>query len=326
MVYVVGDRLGDGLFKLPAIRALRRAFPDHDITWLAGRRSSVFAGPLKVLVEGFVDEVIDAAGIGVSVRELLHPPLDGRGFDIIIDTQRSLRATLVLRSIPHRLLISPAMNHFFSDRRPPSARPGSVRDELLSLIAAGAGKPVAAVHAPLALPDDIRARARVLLPETGGYVGFAPGAGGRRKCWPLERFIELAKRQNEAGRRPVFLLGPGEGDWRDTIRDKLPYALFPEQDAKESERGPLLGLALAERLDAGVANDAGPGHIMAAAGCPLVSLYGHTDSQKFSQPSATWCVIRARDYGSTQMQAIPLQAVVDALADLLDRRAAEISA
>lgn len=323
LVYVVGDRLGDGLFKLPAIGALRRAFPEHRITWLAGRRSSVFAGPLKVLVAGLIDEVMDEASLGVSFLELLQRPLDGRCFDIIIDTQRGLRATLVLRGIPHRMLISPAVNYFFSDRRPTAASGASVRDELLSLIALAAGKPAPPVVAPLALPDVVRAAARRLLPELGGYVGFAPGAGGRRKCWPLDGFLEVARQQSEAGRQPVFLLGPQECDWRPRISEALPQALFPEQEAAKPERGPLLSLALAERLDAGVANDAGPGHIMAAVGCPLVSLFGHTDSRKFSEPSDTWRIIRAQDYGGKGMEAIPPQAVAQTLAALLERRAGE---
>ena len=41
LVYVGLDLIGDGLIKLPFVRALRRAYPDAHLTWLAGKRRTV---------------------------------------------------------------------------------------------------------------------------------------------------------------------------------------------------------------------------------------------------------------------------------------------
>ena len=59
---------------------------------------------------------------------------------------------------------------------------------------------------------DARARdaAQALLPDGPSYVGFAPGAGGQEKRWPLERYLALAQRTQAAGGRPVFFFGPDE--------------------------------------------------------------------------------------------------------------------
>ena len=95
LVYVGLDLLGDGLIKLPFVRALRSAFPQAHITWLAGKGHSVFAGPLAPLVADLIDEVVDNAGIGDRPSQLLADPLAGsvlagRHFDLVIDSQRRL--------------------------------------------------------------------------------------------------------------------------------------------------------------------------------------------------------------------------------------------
>ena len=55
---------------------------------MAGKENSVYASSLAPLVKGLIDEVIEYAGIGVSPTELIRKPLDGRKFDLIIDSQK----------------------------------------------------------------------------------------------------------------------------------------------------------------------------------------------------------------------------------------------
>ena len=62
LVYVNGDLVGDGVMKLPFVRALRHAFPNAHITWLAGIWKSAYAHQLAPLVQGLIDEVIEEAG------------------------------------------------------------------------------------------------------------------------------------------------------------------------------------------------------------------------------------------------------------------------
>ena len=119
LIYVSEDLLGDALLKLPAISVLRGAFPGHRITWLAGGGPSVFSAQLAPLIEGMVDEVQDRLRVGRSWRDLLQRPLEGRRYDVIIDTQTIVRVSLVLRRAPHRLFVSAAAGFLLSDRRLP---------------------------------------------------------------------------------------------------------------------------------------------------------------------------------------------------------------
>ena len=318
LVYVGLDRTGDGLIKLPFVYALRRSFPEARITWLAGKGESVFAREMNAFVRGALDEVVENAGVGSRFSELLGPrPLAGRGFDLVIDTQRRLLTTLIVRRIRHGAFVSGTANFLLSDVQPQGPdRPRSVAMQLAELLELAGGLPPQGACGAAADPDSESLAAR-LLPAGPAYVGFAPGAGKAEKCWPLARYVEVARAEAEAGRVPVFLLGPMDVALAGEIRAALPRALLPLQEAAAIT--PALTIALGRRLVAAVANDCGAGHLLAASGVPLVSLFGPTSAEKFAPAAARLAVLRAQDWGGRAMEAIPAVAVVKALEDAIGR-------
>jgi len=318
LVYVGLDAVGDGLMKLPFVRALRAAFPQARITWMAGKGHSVYAGILAPLVAGLVDEVLDDCRVGSKASELLgRRPLHGRYFDLIVDTQRRLLTSLILRRIRHGAFVSAAAGFALSSLRPGRGyvRPAAMAAQLLDLVALVSGR-TPTDGAPLLLDPATLAEAARLLPDGRTYVGFAPGAGGRHKCWPLDRFCAVAAHLAETGMVPVFLLGPGEADWAPTIRAAVPDAVMALQDAALPVT-PMLTIALARRMAAALANDSGTGHMLAAADIPLLSLFGPTPAAKFAPATRHGRVIEARSFGGEAMDLIPISAVRAALADML---------
>ncbi len=324
LVYVGLDRVGDGLIKLPFVRGLRAAYPDARITWLAGKDTSVYASVLKGAVAGLIDEVIERANIGLELGELLHNPLPGRFFDLIIDTQRVALASLVLHRIRHGAIVSPFAHFALSSCKPPRGYkfPRGMQRQLLDLleVATGISQPT-----PSGLAIDIdpalRDLAARLLPGGPTYVGLAPGAGGLPKCWPLENFIALAKIQLAAGRVPVFILGPAEAGWDSKIQSHMEGAKFPLQEDEIGARmgfAPELTIALALRLALAVSNDSGTGHMLAVGGAPMVSLYGRTVAEKFLPMTDRLTILRAQDFGGREMHFIPVDAVARAVNAALD--------
>lgn len=316
LVYVGRDLIGDGLIKLPFVRALRAAFPAARITWLAGIGETVYAGPLRPLVAGLIDEVIQDVGIGQRAAELLHRPLRGRRFDLIIDTQRRVLTTLILRRIAHERFLSSAAGYLLSDIKPDGRdkKPPAMIRQLLDLVEMASGR-ATQPHAAPPLPAGMRETARQLLPDGRTYIGLAPGAGGRRKCWPLERFIAIGRQQRTQGKVPVFILGPAEAEWVDRVRTAVPSAKLPLQDAGSTD--PLLTLAVAERLSVAVVNDSGGGHLLAAGGAPLVSLFGPSSPAKFAPLAKRLMIVTAQEFGGSEMTAIPVDAVAAAIETLL---------
>ncbi len=320
LAYVGLDLMGDALMKMPFVRALRETWPQARITWLAGKGKTVFSGPLSPLVKGLIDEVIEDAGIGSHWTELLRRPLPGRHFDLVIDTQRRVLTTLILRRLHCDQFISGAMDFALSSKRPPAGykKPVTMIRQILDLIEVANGTTVEEKLAPLYDPESY-ARATALLPDGTTYVGLVPGAGGRHKCWPRERFVEIGKRQASRGRVPVVILGPDEGSWHDELKAALPEARFPLQDNAARGAGPLLTIALAARMKAAVSNDSGGGHLVAAGGVPLVSLWGPTVMEKAPPQTPTLITVLAREFGSTAMEAIPVDAVDTAVETLLKK-------
>ncbi len=321
LVYVGADRIGDALMKLPFVRALRAACPESTVTWCAGKGKSAFAHELKSLTAGLIDEVIEEAGFDRPFDILSRRPLGGRHFDWVIDTQRGVPASFLIRRIRHDLFISGSAGFLLSDRRPPMGyrRPASTVTRLLDLLklATGESDLPAAQNSKLALSDAAQAKAADVLPAGPVYVGLAPGASVRTKCWPLESYIELARLQLDRGRVPVFILGPGEQDWVAPLRTAAPQALFPTLEAGQAAPSVEFSIALGGRLAVAVANDAGAGHILAVSDAPLVSLFGPTPAAKFAPAARLARIVEAQNFGSDDMAAIPVTAVADALDDLL---------
>ena len=319
LVYVGLDRVGDGLLKLPFVRGLRHAFPTARITWVAGKETSVYASVMAPVVVGLLDEVIENAAIGLHPTEFLRRPLAGRRFDLVIDTQRILWASLSLWRIPHRTFISPAARFLLSTHRPPRGyrMPRSMQRQLLDLLELASRKTYPTPETlELDLAPEFFADAERLLPRGPVYVGIAPGSGGLPKCWPLVNFVAVAKAQAAAGRVPVFILGPKEVDWMADLRAAVPEARFPLQDAGvEAAHGfsPLFTIALTRQLAAALSNDSGAGHMLAVGGAPLVSLYGTTVAEKFMPMTRRLAILRASDFGGREMAAIPVEPVLEAV-------------
>ncbi|MFT5540766.1 MAG: ADP-heptose:LPS heptosyltransferase [Alphaproteobacteria bacterium] len=323
LIYTYADVVGDGFVKLPFLRDLRARFPDAHITWCAGVLPTVYDGVLKSLATGYLDEVLSAAGLGTGLGELFRfrRPLGGRHFDLVIDTQRALIRTLCVRRLRHGLFISGTGNFRFSDRHPAPGweRPLHLVDYLSGLLDVVAAKPDTMPNAPLQVPEEFRAAAHARLPDGPVYVGISPGAGEKARIWPLPGFIKVAKEQVAQGRVPVFLLGPDERDLLDKIKTAVPEARFPEWEEKGGPKGPIFVVALGERLAAAVANDSGTGHMLAAGGAPLLSLFSKHDPRKYSPRSPRQVTLDSQDYGGDDPSLIPVDAVIRALDGLLGK-------
>jgi len=327
LVHVGLDRLGDGLLKLPFVRGLKAAFPNAHVTWFCGKENSVYASTLAPLAKGFLDEIIEYAGVGESPRELLGPrPLRSRSFDLVIDTQRNFWIALAVRRIRHAAFVSPAAKFLLSSAKPTAGYkfPKAMQRQMLDLLEIASGQRFdTPASLDLELPDEHIAAARSLLPDGASYVAFAPGSGGRPKCWPLDRFIAVARTARDHGHKPVFLIGPQEEEWADVISAELPDALLPLQSdaARAFSYDPLLTIAMGAHMTAAVSNDSGIAHMMGVGGAPLIALYGPTVYEKFPPMTDDITVIRAETFGSREMNAIPVDAVTSVLLARLAQRA-----
>jgi ADP-heptose:LPS heptosyltransferase len=323
LVHAKDHNVGDGLLQVPFFRSLRHRFPAARVTLAVSVGRSAYASSLKDVVSPFVDEVIENAGLCLEKRQAYarRRPLDDRRFDLVIDMQKTWWRTLAVRRVRHKIFISASKHFLFSDRWPRSFRkPERLVDQFMMLLDATRQDPVGDAPPLRWFGPREEQRARTLLPDGPVHVGLVPGAGDRGKCWPLERYVALAHEQGSRGRRPVFILGPQEGEWVSLLSEAVPNAAMPgwrDGELDPGMRNPMQVAALGGRLAAAVANDCGTAHMLAAGETPLVSLFGYTNGAKYQPATPRFRRLDARAYGSDDVAAIPYADVAAALEGLV---------
>jgi hypothetical protein len=100
-----------------------------------------------------------------------------------------------------------------------------------------------------------------------------PGAGSPSKCWPSERFREVAERWTAGGGEVVVLLGPAEDGLRATWR-ATGHPLATDLDLF----GTAALLASAPRY---LGNDSGISHLAGALGLAGIVLFGPTRPERW---------------------------------------------
>lgn len=321
-VLVDREGLGDCLLKIPFLRAVRRAFPEHRLWWIATHQTAM-EDDLAPWVAPLIDRVIAHAGLTSPDREIIPRLKRLPPFDLVFDARSRFMTVLLARCfLKHRGFYACLPGFMLSDAFPPSrfTRPHGIAARMLTMVEAATGR-AADWKGTFNVSAPAQRLAAERLPDGARYVGLAPGSREVRKNWPLKRYMALATALAGKGYAPAFLIGPQERDWLATLREGVPQALFPEAEPVD----PALGvgrlefaIALGRRLTATVANDSGIGHLMAAIGTPLVSLFGPSDAARWAPFGERVVIMRARDFGGETMEAIPVEAVSEAVNRLLE--------
>ena len=282
LVYVGLDLLGDGIIKIPFLYNLRKIFPNSEITWLAGKGKSTIKEALKPISKELIDFIKDDAGIGSNFSELFFKSKISKNYDIVIDTQKRLLTTLIVRKIKTKLFISPSCNFLVSDIKPNiKQQTKSLAEDLLDL--------------SLLLTYDKNAfTEKIILPAlykknsknfddryNFKKVAICPGASNEWKRWPKESFSEIANYLIKKNFLPVFFLGPNERNLYKFFKDEIPKALFPLQMESKQKTDPIQTIALSSTCNFGISNDTGCGHLLGISGIPLITLFGRTNEVKF---------------------------------------------
>ena len=290
--------MGDVIHTLPAVHALRDAFPVAHIAWLIEERwAELLCAPgaprrgARSALRPLVDEVhtVNLKAWGKSLLSVstlqrvvtVWNDVRNARYDVAVDLQGAMRSALLARLSGARVVYGAA-----EPRESPAslwytrkivARGRHVIEQNLSVVESLWEHPRGAPPPDIAgdVPRDPQAEARVTrrLAEDGpgDFAILNPGAGWGAKRWPAERYGEVARGLADLGMRSILNYGPGE---EELVR-AAEAASGGAARAMSCTITELIALTRRARLFVG--GDTGPLHLAAALRVPVVGIYGPTD-------------------------------------------------
>jgi heptosyltransferase-1 len=335
--------MGDIIHTLPAVQALREAFPQAHIGWLIEERwaellcapGAARRGPRSAL-RPVVDEVHSVnlkqwrkAPFSISTLQRaakVWNDVRDTHYQVAVDLQGAMRSALLARWSG-----APVVYGAAQPRESPASlwytrraitRGRHVIEQNLSVAEALTG--IEARPSPVMLPCDPQAAARVEQRLTESGIGdFAilnPGAGWGAKRWPAERYGEVARGLAAQGLQSILNYGPGE-------EELVRAAEAASRGAAHAMSFTLTELiALTRRARLFIGGDTGPLHLAAALRVPVVGIYGPTDPARNGPYGTRSVVLRSPESVTSHvrraeveegMLGIGSEAVVTAASELI---------
>jgi len=133
---------------------------------------------------------------------------------------------------------------------------------------------------------------------TGPVALLIPGSSAHRpgKRWPAQQYGALARALRVRGMTPVVIGSAGERELARACSDAIDLT-------GHTTAGDLCDLARMARIAIG--NDTGPTHLLAAAGCPTITLFSHDSDPTLCAPRGAWTrVLRRRDLAELSVEEV----------------------
>ncbi|MBK8465278.1 MAG: lipopolysaccharide heptosyltransferase I [Chloracidobacterium sp.] len=288
--------IGDIVHTLPSLAAIRREFPDAEISWVVEERSSeILKG--NPLIDNLIEVDTRRLRRRRDIDKIVHEAsrqlrgLRRFGFDIAIDFQGLLKSATIaklsgakrrwgfsrsgLREPMSRLLLTNTV------QTQPQI---NVIQKNLALAAGALGFtiPNTALEFPIASTAENVTAAEAIIKKIGGeFAILNPGGGWVTKLWHAEKFGQLADRLwEDKGIRSVVTTGPNEDELAEKIavNSRSGRVLFTQPSLKGFYE-------LAKRARVYIGGDTGPTHIAVAARTPIVGLFGPTEWWRNGSPN-----------------------------------------
>ncbi|MEU0060598.1 glycosyltransferase family 9 protein [Streptomyces sp. NPDC006334] len=259
--------LGDLLAGVPALRALRRGFPDHELVLAAPEELAPVAA-----ATGAVDRLLTASAPGRAVPR--HLDWTGPPPDVAVDLHgNGPPSHRLLQSLHPRRLLAFAHPDTPEIDGPPWYAEEHERDRWCRFLEAYG---IRADASDLRLP-----RPADPSPAPGAFV-LHPGAGAPSRCWPVARYAIVATALRERGHRVVVTGGPDEEDLVARLANE---ARLPDTDVFGGGLpfGRLSALVADAR--AVVSGDTGIAHLAVAHATPSVTMFGPVPPTQWGPPA-----------------------------------------
>ena len=324
--------MGDVIHTLPAVEALRAAFPNAIIGWIIEERWAELLCTLPEPRFGarsprrpLVDRVhtVDTKRWRKSMFSpqtwerfaAVMSELRAPAYQVAVDFQGAIRSALFAKFSGAPIIYGARQPResvatmWYTQQIITSGK--HVVDQNLSLAAALTGQ---TNSRRIELPTDESAEAQTKKwlheKSINQFAILNPGAGWGAKQWPAERYGQVAQKLAARGVKPLINFGPGE--------EQLAQAV---QNASAGTAEPVsLSLtrliSLMRRASLFIGGDTGPLHLAAALKVPVVAIFGPTDPARNGPYGTRAIVLRSpRSVTSHKRRTEPDPGLLEITAD-----------
>ena len=116
LIFSNGEKIGDGIIKLPFIQEVFSQFNNAEIIWLT-YGTTVYSSILREIASKYLSEVIYNSKLNILPWKEISTTYNFQNeyYDIIIDTQKTVYKTISLKRIKSKIFVSATASWFFSD-------------------------------------------------------------------------------------------------------------------------------------------------------------------------------------------------------------------
>jgi heptosyltransferase I len=283
--------IGDTCHALAALRAFQAAWPETRFTWVIGK---VEAKLMTAIVPGVEFITFDKAA---TFQELwrLRGELRERRFDLLLDLQLSIRASLVSRLIRSPIKLgfdrqrARELQWWFTNAEIAPASNEHVLDSFMGFARAcgvDPGKP----RWDVVLPRGALDYAHSVIVDTRPTLLISPCSSHTARNWSAERYAAVADYAAASHGMRVVLVGG-----RSSAEAQLGAAIAavsrsaPVNQIGKDTLPELLGLM--SKSTVLLSPDSGPAHMASMVGLPVIGLYAATNPRRAGPYySRDWCI------------------------------------
>lgn len=289
ILIVQPSRMGDVVFTLPSVHAIKAKYPKARISWIVDERCAP-------LLEGNpdIDEVIvlDRKKISLSYLYGMYKGLRARNFDLSIDFHGLFKSAFLVWNAGAKFKLASSSTNgmrelsglFSKEIKAPDLGAHCVDRHFAVAQYLGCDGKEKYFHIETAQAD-IEAVEKIFADNSfdGGkpFAVIHPGGGWLSRRWGTARFAALAARLSGELGLGLVLVGGREGGaaekgLNEEITDKAGVKILDLTGALTIKQL----AAVLKKAAVFVANEAGPMHIATAMSVPAVALLGPTDASR----------------------------------------------
>ncbi len=283
--------IGDTCHAAAALRSLQAAWPGARFTWIIGKLEAKLMSAILPGVEFITFDKNSMIGELKRLRTLLA----ARRFDLLLDLQLSLRASLVSTLVRSPIKLgfdrgrARELQWLFTNARIAPKVSEHVLDSFLGFVRACGVEPGAPAW-NITLPANARQYDDRVIPDTRPSLIISPCSSHRARNWAADRYAAVADHAARVHGMRVILAGGGSSEEQRMGAAIMAHATVPLVNQIAQDTLPEL-LGLLAKSTALLTPDSGPAHMATMVGTAVIGLYAATRTARAGPYySRQWCI------------------------------------